>query len=250
MKILFITSLLILAALAPTQAQTSSQGSGSIAAPAPTAAAPVWGKLVVNGNVVTCYYATGTAMPTTWIPLGAPQTIGFINDPILVGIFITAHGSGLSTGTIDNFSITPTPTYRLADGDVGSPPLMGSANLISGVWTLTGSGSDIWGTSDHFNFQPWLVWGDCTVICRVTSISKSGSAWQKIGLMVRDGFNSGSDYALFCASDGAGMAFQYRLQFQNNPDMIEYVSPPAPGVTSSNSVGYGLTGSTTYTLRP
>jgi hypothetical protein len=102
---------------------------------------------------------------------------------------------------------------------------MGSANLINNVWNISGSGADIWGTSDQCNFQPWLVWGDCTVVCRLTSLS-SGNAWQKFGLMVRDGFNSGSDYALFCASGGEGVSFQYRRTFCDNPDETHLVARP------------------------
>jgi hypothetical protein len=250
MRLYLLAGVLILAALAPVHAQTNSQNAGPIACPSPTSTAPVWGKLVLTGNIVTCYYATGSATPTTWTQIGQPQTINFINDPLLIGLYLTSHNaSAISSGTIDNFSITPAPTYRLADYDVGLPNYMGSSNLIGTVWNLMGSGADIWGTSDQCNFQPWLVWGDCTIICRVTSLS-TGNIWQKIGIMVRDGFNSGSDYALFCATGGVGVDFQYRHTFINNPDMTEFVSPPAPGITSSVSVGYGLTGSTTYTQRP
>jgi len=253
-KIFFIALFAALAALIPVQALTSAEEATPVTSPPPTLAAPVWGKLVVSGNTVTCFYATGAATPSTWVQIGVPQTIDFINNPILVGIYITAHvGTGtptVSTGTIDNFSITPAPTYRLADYDIGSPSLMGSANLTSGVWNIAGSGKDIWGTADQFNYQSWLVWGDCTVICRVTSLLSSGSLWQKIGIMVRDGFNSGSDYAAFAATNGEGIVFQYRPSFNNNSDVIKYVVPPAPGIQSSVSVGYGLAGSTTYTLRP
>jgi len=252
---LFFTALFgVFAALMPVQALTSAGQQGPISCPAPTPAAPVWGKLVVSGNSVTCFYATGAATPTVWTQIGVPRTTDFINNPVLVGIYITAHDSTgpstVSTGTIDNFSITPAPTYQLMDYDIGSPSLMGSANLISGVWNIAGSGKDIWGTSDQFNFQSWLVWGDCTIICRVTSLLASGSTWEKMGIMVRDGFNSGSDYASFCATNGNGILFQYRLSFNDNPDLIDYVAPPAPGVQSSVSIGYGLTGGTTYTLRP
>jgi len=242
--------LLTLTTLAPTWAQSRSQSATTIAANAPTSAAPIWGKLVLSGNVVTCYYATGTATPKVWTPIGQPQTIGFINNPLLVGMCITAHDTtSLSTGTIDNFSITPTPTYQLTDCDIGAPTLMGSANFINGAWHLAGSGANIYGTSDQFNFQPWLVWGDCTIICRVISLS-TGDPAQKIGIMVRDGFNSGSDYALFAAEDGAGIHFEYRLGFNNNPDKTMFVVPPAPGVVSSAAVGFGLSGSTPYTVRP
>jgi hypothetical protein len=253
MKLFSAVFLLTLAAIAPAYAQTSSVEAGPIACNAPTASAPVWGKLVVAGNTVTCYYGKGTSTPKTWTQIGSPQTINFVNDPLLVGIYATAHnGNNLTTGTIDNFSITPAPTYRLKDQDVGAPTLMGSANLIGSVWTITGSGWDIWGTTDQFNFQPWLVWGDCTVICRVTSITTAGDPWQKIGIMVRDSFNSGSDYALFCASSGSGVDYQYRTTFDVNPDSISYVAAPAPGVLTGVSVGVGMTGNFQgpYVLRP
>ncbi len=249
-KLFLVASLFTLATLSPAGAQVNSLQSAPIPCPAPTAAAPVWGKLVISGNVVTCYYARGAATPTTWTQVGVPQTIDFINNPVLVGIYITSHNAAaISSGTIDNFSITPAASYRLADCDIGAPAFMGSANLISGVWTIAGSGADIWGTSDQFNMQPWLVWGDCTVICRVTSIS-AGDPWQKIGLMVRDGYNSGSDYALFCATAGQGVDFQYRPGFNNNPDKTMLVAPPAPGVSSGVSIGYSQTGATAYVLRP
>jgi len=250
MKPFFLILLFIITALSPLCAQTDAGMATAVACSAPSAATPVWGKLVINGNVVTCYYAKGAATPTTWTQLGSPQTVGFINNPLLVGVYITSHSAtpAISSGTIDNFSISPTPTYQLTDCDIGAPTLMGSANLINGVWNLAGCGTDIWGTSDQFNFQPWLVWGNCTVICRVTSIS-TGNPWQKIGIMVRDGFNSGSDYASFLATYAQGIDFQYRLAFNNNPDKTLFVAPPAPGMVSSVVVGYGQTGSTSYTVR-
>ncbi len=211
-----------------TPAPSMAASSGLVADAAPSATTPVWGKLVLNGNTITCYYGRGTSKPTTWTQLGSPKTIGFLNNPLLVGLAITAHDkSAIASGTIDNFSISPTPTYRLQDGDVGAPAYMGSANLINGVWHLSGSGADIWSSSDQFNFQPWLVWGDCTVICRVTSISASNSL-AKLGIMVRDGYNSGSDYALFCASNGGGDAFQYRPSSMSTPTVRRWPrsSPP------------------------
>ena len=250
LKLLWVACVATLAPLSGAQAQVNALEAAPVPCPTPTAAAPVWGKLVICGNVVTCYYAKGAAIPTAWTQMGAPQTIDFINNPVLVGIYITSHNAAaISSGTVDNFSITPASSYRLADCDIGAPSLMGSANLISGVWTISGSGADIWGASDQFNMQPWLVWGDCTVICRVTSIS-AGDPWQKIGIMVRDGYNSGSDYALFCATPGHGLDFQYRPGFNNNPDKTMLVAPPAPGITSSVTIGYSLAGPTAYALRP
>ena len=250
MKFSLLPFLFVLATLGTIPAQTTSQTAGQITCPRPTATAPVWGKLVISGNNVSCYYGTGTTTPTTWKQIGGSVNINFVNNPVLVGIFATSHSAtAITTGTVDNFTITPTPTYRLVDTDIGAPSFMGSANLINGVWTISGSGEDIWNTKDQFNFQPWLVGGDCTVICRVTSIS-SGDPWQKIGIMVRDGYNSGSDYAMFCTTLSEGVNFQYRTNFDNNSDFSELVSPPSPGVISNIAVGYSLTGSTAYVVRP
>ena len=250
-KFLLVALLFLLAPFASASAEVSSQGAGPFACPAPTAGAPIWAKLVLSGDVVTCYYAKGAATPTDWIQLGAPQTLGFVKNSVLVGLYITSHNTNaISTGTIDNFSITPAPTYRLADCDIGAPQYMGSANLINGVWNLMGSGYDIWGAGDQFNFQPWLVWGDCTVVCRVTSISSAGDPWQKIGIMVRDGYNSGSDYAMFCATPGHGVDFEYRTGFNNNPDQVTYVAAPAPGALSGISIGFSPDGTTAYQVRP
>jgi hypothetical protein len=222
---------------------------GLISHPVASVTAPIWAKLVLSGNTVTCSYAFGVARPTVWQQFGVPRTINFINNPILIGIYVTSHNTAaLSSGTLDNFSITPAASYQLADYDVGAPVLMGSSNLISGVWHLSGSGAGVRSTSDQCNFQSWLVTADCTVICRVTSLS-GGNPDQNIGIMLRDGFNSGSDYALFCAELG-GIDFQYRTSFNDNPDKTVFVVPPLPGVQSSVAIGYGLTGGTIYTLRP
>jgi hypothetical protein len=256
MKSILILILFLLVIFVPAKASISSVEWGPVPCSVPTSTAPVWGKLVLSGNNVTCYYAVGAATPTSWKQIGQVQTIGFANNPLLVGLFFTAHNaSALGGGTIDNFSITPAPTYRLQDSDIGAPALMGSANLIKGVWTLAGSGADIWGTADQFNFQPWLVWGDCTIICRVTSIT-SGNVWEKIGIMVRDGYNSGSDYAMFCATNGQGVDFQYRPAFNDNPDgatIATLVAPPPPTNTSAGTaVGVNPIGTSSsfFVLRP
>ena len=229
---------------------TSMGEAGTIPAPVPTALTPVWCKLLLSGNTVSCFYGLGVTAPTVWKEIGKPQTINFINNPILVGLYMTSGGAGfIGSGTIDNFSITPAPTYRLGDYDIGAPQMMGSANLINGVWNLSGSGSQMSGTFDQCNFQSWLVWGDCTVICRATSFI-SPYYFQRMGIMIRDGFNSGSDCALFAVKKSGGVDFEYRTNFYNNADITEFIAPPAPGVKSSVAVGYGLTGGTSYTLRP
>lgn len=251
MKSVLPIILAVLSSISTVWATSTSEDCGATSTPAPRAGAPLWGKLILAGNVVTCYYAKGTATPTKWTQLGQPQTLNLVNNALLAGMYVTAHNANnINTGTIDNFSITPASSFRLADVDIGSPALMGSANVIDNVWTLSGSGADIWGTGDQFNFQPWLITGDCTIICRVTSIGARGDPWEKIGIMIRDGYNSGSDYAMFCATLSEGVDFQYRLGFNNNADQMTFITPPSGNVTSSVNVGYGPTSASAYQLRP
>jgi hypothetical protein len=229
----------------------NSENSGPTYVPAPSANAPLWAKLVLSGATVTAYYATGAAAPTTWTQIGQPQTINFANSSLLIGMAVTAHNAtAITSGTVDNFTISPATNYRLADTDIGAPGLMGSANLVNNVWTLSGSGADIWGGYDQFNFQPWLVGGDCTVTCRITSISAGGDPWEKVGLMVRDTYGSGSDYAMICGTLGNGVDFEYRHGPTVNNDQAWYVAPPPANTTYPVAVGIATTGTTAYQLRP
>ncbi len=86
-------------------------------------------------------------------------------------------------------------------------------------------------------------------MARITGLS-AGQAWQKIGITIRDGYNSGSDYASFVATNGNGICFQYRSNFTNNNDITQLVAAPSPGIMSSVSIGYSTSGATSYVLRP
>ena len=91
----------------------------------------------------------------------------------------------------------PVPAQRpasWADADIGSPGLAGPASYASGVWTVTGGGSDIWNNADHFNFVSTNFTGDGTMIVQVTSLQNSdpGSGWAKAGLMFRNDSTAGS----------------------------------------------------------
>jgi hypothetical protein len=70
-------------------------------------------------------------------------------------------------------------------GTPGDPGIAGTATFANGTYTLTASGSDVWGTSDHFQYlyRPFL--GDGEIIARVVT-EGSASGLDKAGLMFRD----------------------------------------------------------------
>ncbi|HXR03405.1 MAG TPA: lamin tail domain-containing protein, partial [Verrucomicrobiae bacterium] len=98
------------------------------------------------------------------------------------------------------------------DADIGSPGLAGSASYASGVWTVTGGGSDIWNNADQFNFVSTNFTGDGTMIVQVTSIQNSdpSSGWSKAGLMFRNDGTDGSVNVSIVATAGQGVSFQWR----------------------------------------
>jgi regulation of enolase protein 1 (concanavalin A-like superfamily) len=94
------------------------------------------------------------------------------------------------------------------DSDVGNPTPAGSASYSNGVFTVNGSGNDIWGSTDQFNYVSRSLTGNATIVARVASQSDS-DPWAKSGVIIKQSTTSGSSYALLAATPGNGIAFQY-----------------------------------------
>ena len=95
------------------------------------------------------------------------------------------------------------------DTDVGSPLPPGSATYGGGVFTVNGSGTDIWGTSDQFNYVYQAVAGNGTVIARVTSQSATGSSNSKAGVIWKASTAAGSPYILVETGPSGIVKVQY-----------------------------------------
>jgi hypothetical protein len=95
------------------------------------------------------------------------------------------------------------------DFDVGEPGAGGSATYANGVFTVSGAGADIWGTSDAFNFAATELSGDGSIVARVTSVSDEAN-WVKAGVMIRGGLSDSAPHAFMLVSHAKGVAFQRR----------------------------------------
>ena len=101
-----------------------------------------------------------------------------------------------------------------APSDVGSPALRGSAQesactTTSGcpVFTLTGGGIGVTGTSDQFMFVSQRLTGDGAITVRLLSLAGTVSA--EAGLMVRESLAANARHASLLVSAG-GVAFRSR----------------------------------------
>ena len=70
--------------------------------------------------------------------------------------------------------------------DVGSVGIAGSATESNGTWTVQGSGADIWGTSDSFQFVHKTMGASGRVEARVSDLQNT-NPFAKVGVMVRAG---------------------------------------------------------------
>jgi beta-glucanase (GH16 family) len=171
----------------------------------------------VDGNVF--YTITPANLPAgaTWPFNGHPFYM--ILDVCEGGVF--APGTITTTQTmyvdyvhVSAYSAVATPT--LTDQDIGSPTIAGSAYFDGITHTLNASSTDVWGTSDQFNYDSQAITGNATLITQVSWVGDSGT-YAKGGLMIRNGTAANASYAFVqlnpANAGGAGTGganFEYR----------------------------------------
>jgi fibronectin type 3 domain-containing protein/regulation of enolase protein 1 (concanavalin A-like superfamily) len=99
--------------------------------------------------------------------------------------------------------------YPWASLDVGAVGLVGSATYSNGVFSVTGTGADIWNAADAFRFVYAPVTGNCTIVARVTAVEDI-DPWSKAGVMIRENLATNAANALIAVTPGNGITFQNR----------------------------------------
>jgi len=115
------------------------------------------------------------------------------------------------TLTRSTTSPPPPPPSALAGGDVGSAGLAGSTtDNGNDSFTLQGSGADIWGTADAFQFaSESLTASTGTLVARIASVTNT-NVWAKAGVHYRDSTAAGSmNVGVYVRPDGQ-VAMQWR----------------------------------------
>ena len=197
-----------------------------------------------DGSVARVEFYAGASLIGT--DTGAPYAVSWSN--VAAGTYVlTARafdnaGASTTSGSATVQVTSPTPGGGLpagwSSGDIGAVGASGGAEFLDGVFTLRGSGADIWGTSDAFHFAYRTLTGDGTITARITSI-ENVDRWTKTGVMIRASLTPGSPHAMMIGSPSRGFAFQRRL-LQDG----ESVSTAGPLVTAPYWVRLERTGST------
>jgi len=176
---------------------------------------------------------------------------------------IVAHNSvGTTTGPVWSFTTAATATLPSPwlNQDVGAVGISGSSGFSSGVFTVRGAGSDIWGAADSFQYAYQPLSGDGQIVARVTSLQNT-NANAKAGIMFRNSLSSTAADVLLDVEPGGGIEFMARTSDGASGNWLNGASQPAPvwlklvrsgstvtGFMSINGTTWTTVGSTSVSL--
>jgi regulation of enolase protein 1 (concanavalin A-like superfamily) len=187
-----------------------------------------------------------------------PTANGLVTVKIAANLVTDPSGLGNAESNTLNVTFTTTtpPAGTLAGADIGSVGVTGSTSLSGGVYTMRGSGSDIYGSADSFQFASLSLAGDGEIRARITSMSNTGD-WAKSGVMIRENTTAGSRNAIvFYTPYETGNGSEMMWRQTANSDTTYFEGPlhnPPPNnwvrlVRSGNTVtGYVSANGTSWT---
>ncbi|HZY63993.1 MAG TPA: chitobiase/beta-hexosaminidase C-terminal domain-containing protein [Edaphobacter sp.] len=153
-----------------------------------------------------------------------------------------AYKSGMADSSVTGATYTINTGGALptgwADTDIGAPGQAGSASYSGSTFTVKGSGADIYGTADQFNYVSTAANGDITITARVATQQNTNS-WAKAGVMIRETTAAGSTYVGVYVTPAKGVSLQYRTATNasatNGPETTGPVAPYWVRLTRSGS---------------
>ena len=137
----------------------------------------------------------GVIAPEKKSPVAAIVTVLFLLAAAGVGyaFFVKHHPSGKSPRPAPK-AVSPTAA-AWQSGDVGAVGAAGSVNQSGGIFTITGSGADVWHRSDGFYYVFQPLNGDGSLSAEILNLQNTDE-WAKGGVMIRESTNAGSVFAL------------------------------------------------------
>ncbi|MCU1381457.1 MAG: hypothetical protein JWL71_154 [Acidobacteria bacterium] len=203
-------------------------------------APPRWVKLARTAGVIT---ASTSPDGQAWTVVGH-ATIAMAAK-VEAGLALASHSTigQPATGTFDGVSLTSAAALPSGwqSGDVGQVGVAGSASAAGGLFTLSGSGADIWGTADAFQFAHRTLAADGQVIARVASVENT-HRWAKAGVMIRQSLAASSPFVDMIVSSTSGTAFQYRSTAGGATTSVPGAVAPAPRWVKIVRAGSNLSG--------
>ena len=111
---------------------------------------------------------------------------------------------------------------------IGRPTYVGSfTEGPAGTFTITGSGTDIWGVSDEFHFAFKTLSGPGSIIAKVESVENTND-WVKAGVMIREMLDEDSKHAMMAVTPDNGVWFGWRKEADKDSYSLKQADITAP----------------------
>ena len=211
-------------------------------------------------GVPTGYFAGGYAFKVDGVP------VTFTGDPASVSA-LDSGGGGVYWGTmraqgvylpagLHHVEVMMTSNWGFVDylevtgslsqatqQDIGTVGAAGSGtyDALANKFTVTGSGADIWNTTDAFHYVYQTITGDGEIIARVSSLTNT-DPWTKAGVMIRNTLAANSTHAFMAITPSNGAAFQLRATAGGASTNANGLPGPAPYWVRLRRVGNSFTG--------
>lgn len=155
------------------------------------------------------FYGYVSTDGTNWTQFGNAVEIPMSNS-VCAGLAVCSCTNGILTtarfGKVRGISATA------ENSEVGSILKAGTSKADGSGILLSGSGDDITGRWDSFQFLHEPLTGDGEIVARVDSLEPVASrGWPRAGLMIRESLSPSSKFIMLSQTASAGVFLQYRI---------------------------------------
>jgi phospholipase/lecithinase/hemolysin len=228
---------------------------------------PVTASVNANGWAINQVYfyqgstflGQATEAPYTFYWSSVPAGVYQLTAQVSYGSSQTISSTSVQITVTNNPGSPPSPPWQHQDiGQVGYP---GNAYVsLNGSFTVSGSGADIWGAADGFQYLFQAITGDATIVAKITGVQNT-DGFAKACLMFRANLASDSPNAAVFITPAAGTGFQWRNAAGGDSDYVQGVDATVPcwlklqraantftGFTSPDGSNWTSIGSTTILM--
>ena len=153
---------------------------------------------------------------------------GLTNDTAYYYVVTATNTGGTSANSNEATSTPVALPSPWATSDIGTTGATGSASRSpSGVFTVTGAGADIWGSSDAFRYVYQTATGDCDITARVVTLQNTHNA-AKAGVMIRESLTANSRHAMTNLTAVNGLEFLRRTSTSGSTSGVSVSGLSAP----------------------
>jgi regulation of enolase protein 1 (concanavalin A-like superfamily) len=155
-----------------------------------------------------------TAAGGPYAVIGSPTTNSFTATGLTSGTtyyFVVSAVNSVGEGANSSAASCTIGALPLpwVTADIGSVGIAGSASATNGVYTVNGSGTGVYASSDQFRMVYQNSSGDCDIRARVDSMT-APSVSAKAGVMIRESLAANSRCAGIYVTPSSGVQFIWR----------------------------------------